>query len=354
MKVLFDHQIFNYVFGGAAKYFVMLLSHLPRECWECTAIASSSEYIKRKALMKYLPYEFRGQTVLMEYLNRPYTNCIMRQGQFDVFHQTNFGTYCLKSLGNKPMVTTYHDSNLSTIDPHPEIVERQRISLERADAVICVSNHTKNDMLRLFHLDEQKVKVIYHGIERPDMSVLAEQRVVKDDYILYVGRRSAYKNFRKFIEVFSELHLKYPKIKVVCTSNVFSKEEQMRFKELGIEDCMIHVAADETTMLRLYRDALFFAFPSFYEGFGMPILEAWSCGCPVVLSDASCFPEIAGSGGLFFKPESKEDMLRQFDAVLSDSCLRKKLVLNGYERMKRFSWEKCAEEHIQLYRTLLH
>lgn len=354
MKVLFDHQIFNYVFGGAAKYFVMLLSHLPRECWECTAIASSSEYIKRKALMKYLPYEFRGQTVLMEYLNRPYTNCIMRQGQFDVFHQTNFGTYCLKSLGNKPMVTTYHDSNLSTIDPHPEIVERQRISLERADAVICVSNHTKNDMLRLFHLDEQKVKVIYHGIERPDMSVLAEQRVVKDDYILYVGRRSAYKNFRKFIEVFSELHLKYPKIKVVCTSNVFSKEEQMRFKELGIEDCMIHVAADETTMLRLYRDALFFAFPSFYEGFGMPILEAWSCGCPVVLSDASCFPEIAGSGGLFFKPESKEDMLRQFDAVLSDSCLRKKLVLNGYERMKRFSWEKCAEEHMQLYRTLLH
>lgn len=354
MKVLFDHQIFNYVFGGAAKYFVMLLSHLPRECWECTAIASSSEYIKRKALMKYLPYEFRGQTVLMEYLNRPYTNCIMRQGQFDVFHQTNFGTYCLKSLGNKPMVTTYHDSNLSTIDPHPEIVERQRISLERADAVICVSNHTKNDMLRLFHLDEQKVKVIYHGIERPDMTVLAEQRVVKDDYILYVGRRSVYKNFRKFIEVFSELHLKYPKIKVVCTSNVFSKEEQMRFKELGIEDCMIHVAADETTMLRLYRDALFFAFPSFYEGFGMPILEAWSCGCPVVLSDASCFPEIAGSGGLFFKPESKEDMLRQFDAVLSDSCLRKKLVLNGYERMKRFSWEKCAEEHIQLYRTLLH
>lgn len=354
MKVLFDHQIFNYVFGGAAKYFVMLLSHLPRECWECTAIASSSEYIKRKALMKYLPYEFRGQTVLMEYLNRPYTNCIMRQGQFDVFHQTNFGTYCLKSLGNKPMVTTYHDSNLSTIDPHPEIVERQRISLERADAVICVSNHTKNDMLRLFHLDAQKVKVIYHGIERTDMSVLAEQRVVKDDYILYVGRRSAYKNFRKFIEVFSELHLKYPKIKVVCTSNVFSKEEQMRFKELGIEDCMIHVAADETTMLRLYRDALFFAFPSFYEGFGMPILEAWSCGCPVVLSDASCFPEIAGSGGLFFKPESKEDMLRQFDAVLSDSCLRKKLVLNGYERMKRFSWEKCAEEHMQLYRTLLH
>lgn len=354
MKVLFDHQIFNYVFGGAAKYFVMLLSHLPRECWECTAIASSSEYIKRKALMKYLPYEFRGQTVLMEYLNRPYTNCIMRQGQFDVFHQTNFGTYCLKSLGNKPMVTTYHDSNLSTIDPHPEIVERQRISLERADAVICVSNHTKNDMLRLFHLDEQKVKVIYHGIERPDMSVLAEQRVVKDDYILYVGRRSAYKNFRKFIEVFSELYLKYPKIKVVCTSNVFSKEEQMRFKELGIEDCMIHVAADETTMLRLYRDALFFAFPSLYEGFGMPILEAWSCGCPVVLSDASCFPEIAGSGGLFFKPESKEDMLRQFDAVLSDSCLRKKLVLNGYERMKRFSWEKCAEEHMQLYHTLLH
>ena len=354
MKILFDHQIFDYVFGGAVKYFVKLLCHLPQENWECTAIVSSSEYIKRIALMKYLPYKFRGQTVLMEYLNRPYTNRIIRKGQFDVFHQTNFGTYCLESLGNKPMVTTYHDSNLSTIDPHPEIVERQRISLERANAIVCVSNNTKTDMLNLFHLDAQKVKVIYHGITRPDLSVIPAQRVINEDYILYVGRRSAYKNFRKFIEVFSELHLKYPKIKVVCTSNVFSKEEQMRFKELGIEDCMIHIAADETTMLRLYRDALFFAFPSFYEGFGMPILEAWSCGCPVVLSDASCFPEIAGNGGLFFNPKSREEMLHQFNALLFDSCLREKLVSNGYERLKQFSWEKCAEEHMQLYRTLLH
>lgn len=354
MKILFDHQIFDYVFGGAVKYFVKLLCHLPQENWECTAIASSSEYIKRIALMKYLPYIFRGQTVLMEYLNRPYTNRVIRKGQFDVFHQTNFGTYCLESLGNKPMVTTYHDSNLSTIDPHPEIVERQRISLERANAIVCVSNNTKTDMLNLFHLDAQKVKVIYHGITRPDLNVIPAQRVINEDYILYVGRRSAYKNFRNFIVVFSELHLKYSRIKVVCTSNEFSKEEILQFKDLGIEDSMIHIAADETTMLRLYRDALFFAFPSFYEGFGMPILEAWSCGCPVVLSDASCFPEIAGNGGLFFNPKSREEMLHQFNALLFDSCLREKLVSNGYERLKQFSWEKCAEEHMQLYRTLLH
>mgnify|MGYP001661197626 FL=1 len=354
MKILFDHQIFDYVFGGAVKYFVKLLCHLPQENWECTAIASSSEYIKRIALMKYLPYKFRGQTVLMEYQNRPYTNRVIRKGQFDVFHQTNFGTYCLESLGNKPMVTTYHDSNLSTIDPHPEIVERQRISLERANAIVCVSNNTKTDMLNLFHLDAQKVKVIYHGITRPDLNVIPAQRVINEDYILYVGRRSAYKNFRNFIVVFSELHLKYSRIKVVCTSNEFSKEEILQFKDLGIEDSMIHIAADETTMLRLYRDALFFAFPSFYEGFGMPILEAWSCGCPVVLSDASCFPEIAGNGGLFFNPKSREEMLHQFNALLFDSCLREKLVSNGYERLKQFSWEKCAEEHMQLYRTLLH
>jgi glycosyltransferase involved in cell wall biosynthesis len=353
MKVLFDHQIFNYVYGGASKYFVMLLKHLPRETWETSVLFSSNEYVKSTGIMRYLPYKFRGQTVLMELLNRMYTKKVLRQKHYDVFHQTNFGTFCLDVIGNKPMVTTYHDSNLSTFDPHPEIVECQRKSLKRADAIVCVSENTKKDLLKLFAVDERKVHVIYHGILRPDLTTLPSTRFMEAPYILFVGRRTKYKNFDRFVRVFAKLHKTYPTLYAVFTSNPFSKEELLQFEKLGIANRIMHVAASEDVMKQLYRDALFLAFPSFYEGFGMPILEAWSCGCPVVLSNASCFPEIAGDAALFFDPYSDDDMFCKFQRIITDSVLRQSIICKGSDRVKLFSWERCAEEHLKLYQSLL-
>lgn len=353
MKVLFDHQIFNFKYGGAPKYFAMLLKHMPADCWETTCLYSSNEYVRSEHLFKTYKYLFRGQARIVDAVNKVYTNNILRMRDYDVFHQTNFGTYCFQSIGNKPMVTTFHDINLSTYDPHPEIVRLQEKSLKRANAVVCVSENTKNDMLRLFDIDEKKVKVIYHGIEIPDLSLLSDQRVCNSKYILYVGRRSAYKNFARFIEAFSLLHKVYADVKVVCTSSPFNADEVQFFSQLGISDCMINISADESTMLRLYRDALFFIFPSLYEGFGMPILEAWSCSCPVVLSKASCFPEIAGDAGLYFDAEDVEDIYRKMVAVIEDPSLRERLIDKGKKRIVQFSWDKCAADHIELYNSLV-
>ena len=103
----------------------------------------------------------------------------------------------------------------------------------------------------------------------------------------------------------------------------------------------------------LYRDASFFIFPSLYEGFGMPILEAWSCNCPVLLADASCFPEIAGDAGLYFQPTSVDDMIDKMEKALTDEELRKSLMAKGSERVKMFSWKRCANEHFAIYSSLL-
>lgn len=353
MKILFDHQIFNYVYGGASKYFAMMIDSLPKGSWETTSLFASNEYVREKKLMRTFPYKFRGQAVICDLLNRPYTNFILRKGNFDVFHQTNFGTYCLKSLAGKPMVTTYHDSNLSTFDPHPEIVKRQRMSLNRADAIVCVSENTKRDMLNIFDLDESKVHVIYHGIELPNLSMLPAERLIEAPYILYVGRRSEYKNFKRFINAFAKIHSCYKDIKLVCTSNNFNEGEMELFKSLHIDSSVLHVGADEQTMLRLYRDAVFFIFPSLYEGFGMPILESWSCHCPVLLANASCFPEIAGDAGLYFEPTDIDDMFLAMRKVIDDDMLRKDLARKGNEMVKLFSWKKSAEEHFRLYQSLV-
>jgi len=353
MKILFDHQIFRLVYGGASKYFVMMIDSLPRGTWETTALLSSNEYAKEKGLMATVPYMFKGQAMISERINRLYTNMKIRKGDFDVFHQTDFGTYCMGALGNKPLVTTYHDSNLSTIDPHPEIVKRQALSIKRADAIVCVSNNTKADMINLFGADSSKTHVIYHGIEIPDLTSLPPERIIARPYILYVGRRTAYKNFKRFAIAFSELSKTYADIVMACTSMPFNREEAEMLSRLHISDRVVHLSASEKDMQRLYRDALFFVFPSLYEGFGMPILEAWSCHCPVLLSDASCFPEIAGSAGLYFIPTSVDDILSAMVKAVESEDLRKELTARGDERVKAFSWKRCADEHMKVYQSLV-
>lgn len=353
MKVLFDHQIFSFRYGGASKYFAMLMNYLPKGSCASTSLFSCNEYVRAKQLFRTYPYMFRGQSPVTDILNTPYTHYCLRRRDYDVFHQTNFGTSFIGDIGDKPMVTTYHDSNLSTIDPHPEIVERQRLSLKRADAVIAVSNNTKDDLLELFDIDERKVHVVYHGIEMPDLSLLPQERILEFPYILYVGRRSEYKNFWRLAEAFAHIHPAYPDFHMVCTSEGFSAQEADRFAGLGIGDAVHHISADETTMQRLYRDATLFVFPSLYEGFGMPILESWSCGCPVALSAASCFPEIAGDAGMFFDPKDVDSIADCLGRLLGDETLLRDYKARGMKRVRQFSWQKCADEHMRVYSDIL-
>lgn len=353
MKVLFDHQIFCFQYGGASKYFAMLINSLPPDSWTTSSLFSVNEYVREKGLFKTFQKRFRGQNFLSDYFNRPYTNYLLRKGDYDVFHQTNFGTYCLKTLGSKPMVTTYHDANLSSIDPHPEIVSKQKVSLERADAVICVSQNTKKDMLELFNVDDSKVHVIYHGIELPNIEKINHQPLFGFPYILFVGRRSAYKNFVRLSQAFAIVHEKFPDIHLVCSSLPFSNEELKMFQELGITEYVHYICANEQDMLRLYRDALFFIYPSLYEGFGMPILESWACGCPTIVSNSSCFPEIAANAALYFNPLDVDEMVDRMINVVVDESLRYDLIRKGHERVRLFSWEKTAKAHMNIYDMLV-
>lgn len=358
MKVLFDHQLFSYQrYGGASKYFAELLANLPREMWETTTIFSNNEYVKSLNLFKckhfLLNKYFRGQGRIMNELNKPHSIKIIKEQNFDVFHETHFETYCLKPLGNKPMVTTFHDINFSTFNKNPKIVKLQRKSLERADHVITISENTKKDMMRLFDIDESKITVIYHGIEPVDLSSLPRTKLIKEPYILYVGSRSGNKNFDRFIQAFAELHKKCPEILLVCTRSVFSKTEKENMNNLGCLDSVKYIGANEGEMLRLYRDCEFFVFPSLYEGFGMPLLEAMACGAPVACSNASCFPEIAKDAALYFEPTSIDDMKEKMIHLLEDENLRNELIMKGETRVKDFSWKKCAEEHMKVYEALI-
>ena len=360
MKVLFDHQLFSYQrYGGASKYFAMLLNAMPREMWDTTTLFSNNEYVRNLNLFKTLHFlpnlYFKGQGRIMHELNKPYSKYRLRKHNYDVFHETHFETYCLKEIGDKPMVMTYHDVNYITINPNPELVELQKKSITRANAVIAISENTKKDILKYFDIDERKIHVVYHGIPQifEPTETLSNSEKFDFPYILYVGTRGKHKNFQPFIKAFAEIHKFHPEVRMVCTAWPFSKEENELFKTLNILDSMVQLNADELSMNYLYQHALLFVFPSLYEGFGMPLLEAMLNRCPIASSNSSCLAEVGGEAVEYFDPNDTDSMISCVSKLIENEELRRSLIKRGCERVRAFTWEQCADKHIKVYRSLI-
>ncbi|NDV47424.1 glycosyltransferase family 1 protein [Paludibacter sp. 221] len=358
MKILYDHQIFSYQkYGGVSKYFCELLAHIPREEWDTTVVFSNNEYINEKKLIKVrhiFPNKwFRGQGRLMNELNKPYSAWKIRKGEFDVFHQTHFETYCLPYLKDKPMVTTFHDMNFDTYNKNEYLVKIQKESVARANKIIAVSHNTKKDLVEMWNINPQKIEVIHHGVDAPLSDALIGNRIVEQPYILYVGRREGFKNFSRLVTAFSILKKNNDTIKLVCTSEPLTKEEVDFLKTNNLYDDVIHISANEKALANLYKHAELFVYPSIYEGFGMPILEAMSYGCATAISNTSCFPEVAGEAAAYFDPHNEEDMAATILKLLEDNELKKSYICKGYERIKLFTWENTAKKHIDVYKSLI-
>lgn len=359
MKVLYDHQIFaSQTYGGVSRYFAEVIRHMPPEAWEITATLSNNHYARKHGIVdcrSFLPHiDFRHKGRLMSELGKPYSAYRLRHGKYDVFHPTNFDTYCIAPLGLRPMVITYHDTNFLTAKNYNRRMAReQALSLSRADHIIAVSEHTRRDLLSYFDLNPDKVSVIHHGVSRLQEREFAHIKPLGYPYILYVGLRHSFKNFTAFVKAFSLIASRFSEVDVVCTREKFSTEELSLFRRLGIENRMHYIVADEATLARLYTDAQLFVFPSQYEGFGMPILEAMSYGCPCALAAASCFPEIAENAAIYFPPDDIGSMADAIELLLGSAAIRKKYSQLGTEHASKFSWERCAKQHMNIYSSLI-
>jgi len=367
MKILFDHQIFTIQkYGGASKYYCELLKRIPRQEWESSTIISNNEYLKNSGLFKYFNFMpdhyFKGKSRLMEEMNMPFSIYKVKQGNYDIFHQTYFTSNYLKAVGKKKMVVTFHDMNHSkfaglyrgnALWTPGKFEILQKCSVERADMVIAVSENTKMDLVNAWNINPEKIRVIYHGIDSEQLPFLNLERIIPQPYVLFVGERYEYKNFNRFAESFRILTEQYPDIKLVCTGKKFSEMEKRLLSELKIGDKTIQISADEHSMARLYRDATLFAYPSIYEGFGMPVLEAMRYDCPVVLSRSSSLPEVAGDAGTYFDPYQVDDMVEKMRSIISSDTLREQKVALGKIRVNQFSWEKSAKEHLALYHDII-
>lgn len=361
MKVFFDHYIYSYQrYGGVSKYISELLRNIPQENWICSTLFSNNQYLKDYNLFKHLTFlpklSFKGQERIISELNYIYSKYKIKTTDFDVFHTTAHAIKFDKDLKGKPMVATSHDLLYQLYhkgDPRREtVIEIEKGIAKKVDKVITISQNTKNDLIKYWNIDENKISVIYHGVEKNKIE-LPEQRIFEFPYILYVGARSDYKNFSRFAKAFNIVSEKEKDIRLVCTGLPFSKKERDELHRLGLNEKTIHISATELEMAQLYNDAEMFVYPSLYEGFGMPILEAMVYDCPVVISNASCFPEIAEDAALYFDPLEVEDMAQKMLTLGVDTRLKKELIDKSRKRLTNFSWEKSAKQHMDVYQSLL-
>lgn len=381
MKILYDHQAFTFQrFGGVSKCFCELISNMPSDVeteisvresenvhlLESHICAFQAPKLNLRRWKSWLPFKgsgflYRslmkwGLLSTIESINEKYSIQMLKEGNFDVFHPTFFDNYFLKYIGDKPWVITVHDMMPELFPEYfntrNEQIQFKKKYLNQAAAIIAVSEQTKKDMIRLLGIPADKITVVYHG--GPDKEDVKDDSLIDAPYFLYVGTRDAYKNFPQTLADFADFHHNHPDVKLVCTGGDFTLVEINMIEKLGIADVLVHISANGHDMKVLYAHAIAFVYPSLYEGFGMPILEAYAYGCPVLLNNKSCFPEIAADAAIYFDSEpGKSNLVEMFERIyqLSDEE-KNEIVAKGYSRLNDFSWKKSAETLAEVYRKV--
>ncbi|MDR0733927.1 MAG: glycosyltransferase family 4 protein [Dysgonamonadaceae bacterium] len=337
MKILYDDQIFSLVtHSGIPRYHYELIKSLNEIGveTELPLFFSNNYYLKNKDVSNHfssLPFNLKVFNRTLPKFNRYCSKRALMKRDYDVFHPTFCSHYFLDYLKGKPFVFTVH--HLNTFAPDRLFVPGEEELIKKANHIIAISEATKNDMLNYTSIDEHKITVIHHGCSlSPSLYPTSGKNKWEKPYILYVGGRQPTKNFPFLLKAFKVISAKYD-LMLLCTGSPFSSSEKKMIAGMGLSDRVKgFIVKNDAEMCRLYSDAVCFVYPSLKEGFGMPILEAFACKCPVLVSNASCLPEIAGDAGLYFDPYDLDSLIDRLSQILSSNDMRNELIHKGIKR----------------------
>ncbi len=293
----------------------------------------------------------------------------IKKQELDVFHGPSFMLPVFKPKGTKCIITV-HDL---TFLRYPESFTFEtkiyyklffKRSIDNADMIIADSEATKDDLMLYFHVPKNKIKVVYLGVDKAFTQIVDKSSVeevqkkytLPKKFFLFTGLLSPRKNIEGALRAFNSLRADVYKDYhfVIVGGKGWLYESIFRFvQEHNLKE-RVHFTGyiDAADLPVLYTLAEALVFPSFYEGFGLPILEAMACGCPVITSNVSSMPEVAGDAALLIDPKNTQEIADAMEKMVSGKKLRKQLVEKGYEQAKKFTWEKTAEETLALYKQV--
>jgi len=382
MKVIYDGQIFGMQqFGGISRLFVELFKQFDQAQmleWDVALDFSHNAHIRDfektgHRLTQYHNFlwgvDFKGKGRLYSALRklismegeRERTRRALREADLDLFHPTYYDDYFLPELGDCPLIVTVYDmvdELFPEYSTNSETVERKARIVKKAQRIIAISESTKADLVRIAGVDQEKIDVIPLATSM-QQKVVTHQRLRKPQkYVLYVGQRDGYKNFTRFLRAMSRLLLADTSLYLMCIGGRivhggFTNRENQLISQEGVSNQVSLTSAQDHELAEWYSGALCFVFPSLYEGFGIPILEAFSCGCPVVVSNTSSLPEVAGNGAVYFDPKSINSIREAIGSVIKSKDRQRHLVEKGKEKVKQFSWHLNATQTLGVYNKAL-
>jgi glycosyltransferase involved in cell wall biosynthesis len=366
VRIAFDHQAFclqkN---GGISRYFYQLAKELA--CSE-QVVGVFSPLHRNQYAQQLSQSVIHGQYVrdyprhcarVAVELNGMLARRQLRAWRPDIVHETYFSKLRSGPL-NSPTVLTMFDMiselGLDGLAPTNEQLRDSRkfAAAAHADHIICISEHARQDLIRLYDIAPEKTSVIHLGCEVPPHLTLVKQEIGRP-YLLYVGLRKGYKNFSRFIQaVASSAEIQAHFDIVAFGGGVFSEEERKLLQTLKLTSQQVrHIDGDDRLLASYYSEASALVYPSRYEGFGLPPLEAMAYQCPVVSSHAAAMPEVLGDAAEFFDPTNLESIAKAIQNVVLSPQRTKELIQKGTERVKKFTWHSCAAKHLVLYKKLV-
>lgn len=235
-------------------------------------------------------------------------------------------------------------------------------AVQKAKKVIAVSDNTKKDIVKFYNVPENKIKIIYNGFSKKVTKTAANEirannldELLQSNYFLYVGTIQPRKNIKALIEAFNSFIKEKPEFNLIIVGKKGWLYDEIfeTVKKLQLEKKVIFTGyLLDGDVATLYKNAQAFILPSLYEGFGIPVLEAMSYDCPVLTSRVSSLPEVGGSACLYFDPNDTIDMKNKMIEIIADKNKRKDLIERGRQRIKQFSWEKCAQDTLKVLTSL--
>jgi len=369
MRIGIDARSLQQKGTGVGRYLFNILKHYPE-------LDKSNEYMLYLTEGKPDPAlsGFNSKAISIPFIDFNLTWLHFRlpfeiaKDKIDLFH----GPYsALPFLQPCPMVMTIHDL---TYEIHPEWFSlRSRISFQAhsrwavktAKRIIAVSECTKKDIIKYYKVEEKNIEIIYLAPEESYKQITDKSRLngvkskygISKNFLLHVGVVHARRNIERLLKVFGRLRGEGFDIQLVLVGSLMVRKMIRKtidlnhyIKELGLEGEVIHIDyVPDEDLVCLYNAAKLFVYPSLYEGFGLPLVEAMACGTPVIASNVSSIPEVVGDAGILFDPYNEEEILDSIKIVLNDKSTWEALSIKGLNRAKQFSWSRAAKQTIELY-----
>ena len=282
--------------------------------------------------------------------------------KYDIYWQPNF--IPIEGVKAKKIVTTVHDFSFIL---HKDFHPKERIkyfennffkNIIRSDMIVTGSEFSKQEILERLDFKDDQIKVIYHGINHELFKIYDDLEVgfeLPEKFIFSVGSIEPRKNLLGLLKAYNLLNdeIKKEYKLVLAGFKGWENDEIMNIINKNKENIIYLGFISDIELAKVYNLASCFVFPSFYEGFGLPVLEAMACGTPVICSNSSSLPEVGGNAVVYCDPYSIEDIENKIELVLKSDDLQEDMIAKGLERAKEFSWDKSAELHLKLFKEVL-